>query len=70
VFVLDYEHHGDEALRERQADLWLGFEPKELARLAEEAGVCDLERGRIPKAWRGDGPDSHVAWQWLAGRRA
>jgi DNA-binding transcriptional ArsR family regulator len=70
VFVLDYEHHGDDALRERQADLWLGFEPTELARLAEEAGVCDVERGRIPKTWRGDGPDSHVAWQWLAGRRA
>jgi ArsR family transcriptional regulator len=69
VIVIDYETHRDEALRQRQADLWLGFDPGELLTMAKRAGLCDIERGRIPKAWRGDGPDSDIVWQWLAGRR-
>ena len=70
IFVLDYETHGDEALREQQADLWLGFDPKELKTMAKEAGLCDIEQGRFPRAWCGDGPDRHIPWQWLTARRA
>jgi len=69
VFIVDYMSHRDEALRAQQADLWLGFEPDELITMAEEAGLCDIERARLPKAWCGEGPDRHVGWQWLAGRR-
>jgi ArsR family transcriptional regulator len=70
VVILDYEAHRDEAMRHQEADLWLGFESAELIRLAEQAGLCEIEHGRVPKPWRGDGPDSHVGWQWLVGRRA
>src|SRR5690606_30884182 len=69
VVVLDYESHRDEALREQQADLWLGFQPDELAGMAARAGLVGVERGRVPRPWRGEGPDSHPALQWLAGRR-
>jgi ArsR family transcriptional regulator len=69
VLILDYESHRDEALREQQADLWLGFDPDELRAMAKDAGLTDVEHGRLPQAWRGEGPDSHIAWQWLAGRR-
>jgi ArsR family transcriptional regulator len=69
VIIIDYEAHRDEALRQRQADLWLGFETDELVSMAEHAGLTDIEHGRIPRAWRGAGPDSDVNWQWLAGRR-
>jgi DNA-binding transcriptional ArsR family regulator len=69
VLVVDYEAHRDEALREKEADLWLGFEPSELEALAREAGLTNIERGLLPRPWCGDGPDAHLPWQWLSGRR-
>jgi DNA-binding transcriptional ArsR family regulator len=70
VVVLDYEAHDDQALREQQADLWLGFEPRELERLARAAGLVDVRWQRLPAAWQGEGPDRHLAWQLLVGFRA
>jgi ArsR family transcriptional regulator len=69
VCVLDYEAHDDQALREQQADVWLGFEPAELRRLAEDAGLRGVEVRRLPAAWQGEGPDRHLAWQLLVGFR-
>ena len=69
VCILDYEAHDDQALREQQADLWLGFEPRELKRLAREAGLIDVTWQRLPAAWQGEGPDRHLAWQLLVGKR-
>lgn len=70
VALLDYEAHDDQALRELEADLWLGFEPRELKRLARDAGLRRLRWQRVPCAWRGDGPDRHLRWQLLVGFRA
>jgi ArsR family transcriptional regulator len=67
--VLDYEAHEDQALREQQADLWLGFEPRELKRLARAAGLKDVHWQRLPAAWQGEGPDRHLSWQLLVGFR-
>jgi ArsR family transcriptional regulator len=69
VVLLDYEAHDDQALREREADLWLGFEPRELKRLGKAAGLVDLHWQRLPAAWQGEGPDRHLAWQLLVGFR-
>jgi ArsR family transcriptional regulator len=69
VIVIDYERHADETLRAREADLWLGFGADELEAMAREAGLEQIVRGRLPQSWRGDGPDRHLGWQWLAGRR-
>jgi DNA-binding transcriptional ArsR family regulator len=69
VCVLDYEAHDDEALRDQQADLWLGFEPKELKRLAKDAGLEGISCRRLPPAWQGEGPDRHLPWQLLVGHR-
>jgi DNA-binding transcriptional ArsR family regulator len=69
VCILDYEAHDDQALREQQADLWLGFEPRELKRLARDAGLIDVSWQRLPAAWQGEGPDRHLAWQLLVGKR-
>jgi DNA-binding transcriptional ArsR family regulator len=69
VCILDYEAHDDQALREQQADLWLGFEPRELKRLARDAGLIDVTWQRLPAAWQGEGPDRHLAWQLLVGKR-
>jgi ArsR family transcriptional regulator len=69
VVVLDYEAHDDQALREQQADLWLGFEPRELKRLGKAAGLVDAHWQRLPAAWQGDGPDRHLGWQLYVGFR-
>lgn len=70
VCVLDYEAHDDETLRDRESDLWLGFEPAELRRMALAAGLDDIHVRRLPAAWQGEGPDRHLDWQLLWGARA
>jgi len=67
--VIDYCSHADELMRERQADLWLGFEHGELLELAEAAGLIDPEILVIPASRYGPGPDAHLKWQVLAARR-
>lgn len=69
VVVLDYDAHHDETMRERQADLWLGFPQGELRSLAEGAGL-DCEGPRtIPSTRCGDGADGHLDWQVLVARK-
>jgi len=69
VVVIDYQPHEDERLREAQADLWLGFDPAELADLAREAGLVRPTVRPLPPGVRGVGPDAHVGWQVLVARR-
>ena len=69
VIVIDYGAHEDEQMRERQADLWLGFSRHELIGFAERAGLLDPEVFVIPAARYGPGPDAHLQWQVLAARR-
>lgn len=68
VIVIDYRAHDDERMRERQADLWLGFSQQELIDLAASAGLLDAEVFAIPAARYGPGPDAHLPWQVLAAR--
>lgn len=69
VIVIDYCAHDDELMRERQADLWLGFERDELLGFAKAAGLVAPEVFVIPAARYGSGPDAHLKWQVLAARR-
>jgi len=64
LVVLDYAHHEDESMRDA-ADIWLGFEPSELKKFAQAAGlewpqVTPLSSALIPS-----GPDHHLPWQVL-----
>jgi ArsR family transcriptional regulator len=70
LVVLDYGPHDDESMREREADLWLGFSIDELSKFARRAGLNDLSVRPIPRARCGTGPDSHLAWHCLVARRA
>jgi len=69
LVVIDYLAHHDERLRERQADLWLGFEADELLKLAEQAGLEGAAVHQIPSTRCGGGPDGHLDWQVLVARR-
>jgi DNA-binding transcriptional ArsR family regulator/precorrin-6B methylase 2 len=68
VLVIDYARHEDEAMRE-QADLWLGFEPRELRVFARAAGLEGAEVSPLPAGLLGPGPDTHLPWQLLVARR-
>ena len=67
--VIDYCSHDDELMREHQADLWLGFDRKELSNFAKSAGLIHPDVFEIPAARYGPGPDAHLKWQVLAARR-
>lgn len=69
LIVLDYLAHDDERMRDKQADAWLGFQPKELRGWAESAGLDRVQVTAIPAARCGDGPDGHLDWQVLSARR-
>ncbi len=68
VVVIDYARHEDESMRD-QADLWLGFDPPELAALAMDAGLVEPYVRALPRPRGGATPDSHLPWQVLAARR-
>jgi DNA-binding transcriptional ArsR family regulator/protein-L-isoaspartate O-methyltransferase len=69
IVVIDYARHDDESMRD-EADLWLGFEPTELKKLASRAGLVDAEVVRLPAAFCGHGKDAHLPWQVLVARTA
>lgn len=69
VIVLDYAPHEDERLQKEQADVWLGFSEDELVRMGKTAGLVDLAITSIPLSRNGSGPDRHIEWQVLSGRR-
>jgi DNA-binding transcriptional ArsR family regulator/protein-L-isoaspartate O-methyltransferase len=64
LVVLDYARHDDERMRE-QADLWLGFSPEELRKLATAAGLQDARISAMPSRLIASGPDAHLPWQML-----
>jgi len=68
LVVIDYARHDDESMRD-QADVWLGFEPAELKKLARSAGLEDARVSPIPAPRVGAGPDKHIGWQLLVARK-
>jgi ArsR family transcriptional regulator len=70
LVVVDYAPHENDALREQQADLWLGFSREELIGFARRAGLVDVNVQPIARGRCGTSADSNVAWQCLVARRA
>jgi ArsR family transcriptional regulator len=62
LVILDYDRHEDETLRVQQADLWLGFEERELRAHVERAGLAFRRVREVPARYRGAGPDRGVRW--------
>ncbi|NUP08693.1 MAG: metalloregulator ArsR/SmtB family transcription factor [Polyangiaceae bacterium] len=69
LVILDYATHEDLAVKDAMADLWLGFSDDELKSFASQAGLESVEVCRIPRMFRGDGPDAHLDWRVLCARR-
>jgi ArsR family transcriptional regulator len=66
LLVIDYARHTDEAMRDAQADVWLGFEPDELRELARSAGLVDCRVVAIPRQYAAPARDGHVGWLLLS----
>ncbi len=71
IVVIDYVAHEDEALRDQQADVWLGFDPTELRDMARDAGLSRPEVRPLPALLHRGArtADAHIAWQVLVARR-
>ena len=71
LVVIDYAAHDDERLREAQADLWMGFDERELSDLASRAGLVQVTVRALPAGLRASmrGPDAHLAWQVMIARK-
>lgn len=69
LVVIDYERHADEAFREREADVWNGFEASELEAHARSAGLVDVRISRLPAGLVSAAAGGHIGWQVLVARR-
>ncbi len=69
LLLLDYARHADEALREAQADVWMGFDPRELEAFAFEAGLEHVQARELPRGLFQNSVDGHLSWLLLSGKR-
>lgn len=69
LLVIDYERHADEAFREREADVWNGFEPSELEGHARAAGLGQIRVARLPHGLVSATTGGHLGWQVLSATR-
>jgi ArsR family transcriptional regulator len=68
LLLLDYARHTDEALRDAQADVWMGFDPGELADFAAGAGLQCVSARALPRGLSQNGVDGHLDWLLLSGK--
>jgi ArsR family transcriptional regulator len=71
ALVVDYAPHDDESMR-AQADVWLGFDAKELSKMARDAGFDSAQVAPIGAQFigpSGQSPDAHLPWQVLVAKR-
>ncbi len=69
LLLLDYARHADEALRDAQADVWMGFDARELEEFAREAGLSAVHARQLPRGLFQNGVDGHLSWLLLSGKR-
>lgn len=60
VLLIDYARHEDEALRERQADVWMGFTAEEMLAFAREAGLVRAAVSKLDGVCPRCGEDAHI----------
>jgi ArsR family transcriptional regulator len=73
LLVVDYASHTDEGMREAQADVWMGFEPKQLVGFARDAGLTGARVVPIPSGFWPEprrGRVDRVPWLALLAHKA
>lgn len=69
LVIIDYSRHDDERLRDQQADVWMGFDARELSSYAAQAGLTGIRTEPIPPGYVLGGDDAHLSWQMLVAQR-
>lgn len=69
LLVLDYARHADEALRDAQADVWMGFDAEELTEFATAAGLQRISTRELPHGLFQNNLDGHLSWLLLTAAR-
>jgi ArsR family transcriptional regulator len=69
LLLLDYARHADEALRDAQADVWMGFDARELSDFAQGSGLVSVRTRDLPRGLFQNGVDGHLSWLLLSGKR-
>lgn len=69
LLLLDYARHADEALRDAQADVWMGFDTRELLDFAHGSGLVSVRARDLPRGLFQNGVDGHLSWLLLSGKR-
>jgi DNA-binding transcriptional ArsR family regulator len=69
LLLLDYSRHADEALRDAQADVWMGFDSRELLDFAQSSGLVSVRVRDLPRGLFQNGVDGHLSWLLLSGKR-
>jgi DNA-binding transcriptional ArsR family regulator/protein-L-isoaspartate O-methyltransferase len=69
LVIVDYRRHSDEAFRERQADVWNGFEPAELVAHARAIGLEAAQTSPLSPGLVQGTADGHIGWQTLVAVR-
>jgi DNA-binding transcriptional ArsR family regulator/protein-L-isoaspartate O-methyltransferase len=69
LVIVDYQRHADEGFRERQADVWNGFDAEELVGHARAAGLENAHATPLAPGLVQRLDDGHVGWQTLSAVR-
>ena len=62
VCIVNYMCHEDERMRGQRADVWMGFNERELAGLIEQAGFSSFVFRHVPGGYVMSGFDAHLPW--------
>jgi len=69
LLCADYLPHQDYQLQERRGDVWLGFEPENIASWAQEAGLIVMNQFTLSGRYFSDRHDSHLPMQVITAKK-
>lgn len=71
LVILDYLPHQDDTMREREGDVWMGFDPKSVEAWLDAAQLSLTAQYEVPPAFHAEGPDRALDWHaYVATKRS
>jgi len=69
LVVLDYLPHEDDSMREREGDVWMGFQPSAVEAWLDAANLSLSSQYEVPPAFHAEGPDRALDWHAYVARK-
>lgn len=71
LVILDYLPHEEDSMREKEGDVWMGFEPKNVEGWLDAAQLSLVSQSEVPPAFHAEGPDRALDWHaYVATKRS